>query len=184
MCPPSLALTASDRIANFSSSQHLLHYPIINDGIHTFQSNEYGQRSIQLGDSAYKTLAANVFPWVAKPYGYVSPYVAKADSIGDQGLTKLDERFPVVKKPTSDIYNETKTYILIPYNKGIEGRDHVLGIYNGSFATDEKPTLFAQGRAAVTTALVVSNETLSWLSTFLKAKKAEASEAINEKIQQ
>jgi hypothetical protein len=164
--------------------QHLLDYPVVSDGVHTFRTNEYGQRTIKLGDSAYKTLASNLFPWFSKPYEYVSPYVAQADTFGDKTLDKLDERFPVVKKPTNELYNETRGLILLPYNKGLEGKDHVYQIYSNEFKKSEQPGLVAYGRAAVTTALVVSNETLSWISSFLTAKKAQAANAVNEKVNQ
>lgn len=161
--------------------QHLLDYHFVNDGIHTFKSNPYGQRSIQLGDSAYQTFAAPVLPYFSKPYGYISPYVTKADSIGDKTLSAIDERFPIVKKPTTDIYNETRGFILLPYHKSIEERDHVYQVYSNEYKKNEQQGFIAYGKAAVVTALVVSNETLAWLSSFLNAKKAEASQAMNNK---
>ncbi|KAL3960197.1 hypothetical protein ACCO45_005314 [Purpureocillium lilacinum] len=154
--------------------QHLLNYPLISDGITTFKSNEYAQRSIKLGDSAYQTF----------PYGYISPYVQRADSIGDKALDRVDERFPVVKKPTNELYNDTRSLILLPYNKSIEGRDHVFQVYSSEIKKAEQQGIVAQGKAAVSTALVVSNETLSWLSSLLTAKKAEAAKLVNEKVQQ
>lgn len=169
---------------NSAFLQHLLAYPIISDSIHTVKANEYAQRSIKLGDSAYQTFAVPVLPWLAKPYEYVSPYVRRVDSIGDKTLDRIDERFPVVKKPTADLYNETRELILLPYNKGIEGRDHVFAVYSSEVKKGEQKGLVAQGRAAVSTAFVVSNETLSWLSSLLAAKKAEASTAVKEKINQ
>jgi hypothetical protein len=164
--------------------QHLLNYPVISDSVHTFQANEYGQRSLKLGDSAYKTFAAPVLPYFAKPYGYVSPYVQRADSFGDATLGKIDERFPVVKTPTNDLYNGTKGLILLPYHKGLEGKDHVFGVYSSELKKIEQQGIVAQGKAAVTTVLLVSNETLSWLSSFLSAKKAEASQAASDKVNQ
>ncbi|KAF4976698.1 hypothetical protein FZEAL_6678 [Fusarium zealandicum] len=164
--------------------QHLLNYPFISDGVHTFKSNELGQRSIKLSDAAYQTFAAPVMPWFQKPYQYVSPYVQKVDSIGDKTLDRLDERFPVVKKPTEELYNDTKGLILLPIQKGLEGKDHVFQVYSSQVKKNEQAGLVAHGKAAVTTVLVVSNETLSWLSSFLHQKKDEASVAINEKINQ
>ncbi|KAI5466976.1 hypothetical protein BGZ63DRAFT_13309 [Mariannaea sp. PMI_226] len=164
--------------------QHLLNYPVISDGVDTFKSNEYGQRSIKLGDAAYQTFAAPLLPWFAKPYQYVSPYVQKADTLGDKTLDQLDERFPVVKKPTNDLYNETRGLILLPYTKGLEGKDHVFGVYEAEYKKTEQAGLVAHGRAAVTTVLVVSNETLTWLSSFLQSKKTKATQAVNDKINQ
>lgn len=164
--------------------QHLLNYPVISDGVHTFKANEYGQRSIKLTDAAYQALAAPMVPYLAKPYQYFSPYVQKADSLGDKTLDRLDEKFPVVKKPTEELYNDTKTLILLPYTKGIEGKEHVLEVYNTEYKKNEQAGLFAYGKASLATVLVVSNETLAWLSGFLHAKKAEATQAVNEKINQ
>ncbi|KAF4460902.1 CAP20-virulence factor [Fusarium albosuccineum] len=164
--------------------RHLLNYPVISDGVHTFKTNEYGQRSIQLSDAAYQKLLVPVIPWFEKPYQYVSPYAQKVDSLGDKTLDRIDERFPVVKKPTEELYNDTKGLILLPYHKGLEGKDHIFQVYNSEYKKNEQAGLVAHGKAAVTTVLVVSNETLSWLSSFLHQKKAEATNAVNEKINQ
>lgn len=162
--------------------QHLLDYPVVSDGIHTIKTNELGQRSIKLGDSAYQTIAAPVLPWLTKPYAYVSPYVTRADSFGDKTLDRLDERFPLVKKPTGELYADTKDLILLPYNKAWEGRDHVLDVYSTEIKKNEQTGVFGYGRAAVVTALVVSNETLNWIGSWLSAKKDEASQTVNEKV--
>jgi hypothetical protein len=161
--------------------QHLLNYPVISDSVDTFKSNEYGQRSIKLGDSAYQTFAAPVLPWLAKPYEFVSPYVSRADTFGDKTLKSLDERFPVVKKPTGELYNDTKGLIFLPYTKGLEGRDHVFDVYNSEVKKNEGGYI-GYGKAAVSTALVVSTETLNWISSFVNAKKAEASQTVHEKV--
>lgn len=184
-----MAPQVNGELANGSSNsaflQHLLGYPVINDGIHTIKTNELGQRSIKIGDSAYKTLAAPVLPWFAKPYEYVSPYVTRADSFGDKTLDRIDERFPVVKKPTGEIYADTKGLIWLPYNKAFEGRDHVYDVYSSEVKkTGEQGGYIGYGKAAVATALVVSTETLSWIGSFLSAKKAQASNAVNEKVNQ
>lgn len=159
----------------------------MSDGIYTFKSHELGQRSIKIGDSAYKTFAAPVLPYFTKFYGYVSPYVSRADTFGEKTLEQLDERFPVVKKPTGELYADTKSLVLLPYTKGLEGRDHVLGIYTTEAKKNEQGGVVGYGKAAVSTAFVVSNETLAWLSSFLSAKKAEAAQAAQaatEKINQ
>jgi hypothetical protein len=161
---------------------HLLNYPLVSDGIHTFRSNEYAQRSLKLGDSAYQTFAAPVVPYLSKPYGYVSPYVEKADALGDQTLGKFDERFPVLTKPTADLYADTRGLILLPYNKGREGKDHLVSVYSSEYKKMGQQGVVGQGKAAFTTALIVSTETLTWLSGFLTAKKEEASQVINEKV--
>ncbi|PTB67572.1 hypothetical protein BBK36DRAFT_1158404 [Trichoderma citrinoviride] len=174
-------------VSNHISSaflQHLLSYPLVSDSIHTVTSNELAQKSIKLGDSAYRTFAAPVLPYLSKPYGLISPYFQKADSLGDQTLDRIDERFPIVKKPTGDLYNETRGLILLPYQKGLEGKEHVFKVYASELKKLEQDGVVAQGKAAVSTAFVVSNETLAWLSNLVAVKKAEASDATKEKINQ
>ncbi|KAL5603808.1 hypothetical protein FOVSG1_006558 [Fusarium oxysporum f. sp. vasinfectum] len=143
--------------------QHLLNYPGINDGIHAFKSNEYGRRSIKLGDAAYQTFAAPIIPYFSKPYQYVSPYV---------------------QKPTEELYRDTRALILLPYHKGLEGKDHVFQVYSSEAKKNEQAGLVVHGKAAATTVLVVSNETLSWISSFLHQKKAKTTNTVNEKINQ
>ncbi|KNB19360.1 hypothetical protein FOXG_16721 [Fusarium oxysporum f. sp. lycopersici 4287] len=172
-------------VAQYSAFiQHLLNYPVISDGVHIFKSNEYGQRSIKLGEAAYQTFAAPVIPYFSKPYQYVSPYVQKVDSLGSKTLDRIDERFPVAKKPTEELYQDTRALILLPYHKGLEGKDHVFQVFNSEVKKNEQTSLVAHGKAAATTVLVVSNETLSWISSFLHQKKAETTNMANEKINQ
>lgn len=132
--------------------EHLLGYPLISDGVHTFKANEYGQKSLKLGDSAYQTFAKPVLPLFEKPYQYVSPYVQKVDTLGDKTLDRIDERFPVIKKPTNELYNETRDLIFLPYRMGLEGKDHVFQVYACEYKKNEQAGLIAHGRAAITTA--------------------------------
>ncbi|KAF4424274.1 CAP20-virulence factor, partial [Fusarium acutatum] len=158
---------------------HLLNYPVINNGIHAFKSNEYGRRSIKLGNAAHQTFAAPIIPYFSKPYQYVSPYVPKVDSLGVNALDRIDKRFIVVKKPTEELYRDTRAPILLPYRK-----DHVFQVYSSKAKKNEQAGLVAHGKAAVTTVLVVSNETLSLISSFLHQKKAKTTNTVNEKINQ
>jgi hypothetical protein len=158
----------------------LLKYPVISDGVTTFKENQYGQKSLQLGDSAYKTFAKPVLPYFSKPYQYVSPYVIKADSLGDQTLSQIDQRFPVVKKPTGELYTDAKNVVLLPYRKGLEGKDHVLKTYSDEVKKVGGESIVTYSKALVTTALIVSSETISWVGSFLSVKKAEAKDAAKE----
>ena len=152
---------------------------MINDGVTTFKGNQLGQKTIQLGDSAYQTFAKPVLPYFSRPYQYVSPYVKKADSIGDQTLSKIDEKFPVITKPTGELYSDAKGLALLPVRKGLEGKDHVVKTYSNEYKKDGKPGLITYGRALVSTAFIISHETLSWVGSFLNAKKADVKNAAN-----
>jgi len=166
---------------NSAFLQHLLRYPVINDGVTTFTQNEIGQRSIQLGDSAYKTFAAPIVSILKTPYQYVSPYVKRADDIGDQTLSKVDERFPVVKKPTGELYADAKGIILLPYHKGVEGKEHVFRLYTAEHKKVGGDGLISHAKSVVSTIIIVGGETLGWFLETLSAKKEEAKETFNEK---
>lgn len=167
--------------------KHLYNYHIVHDGIETFKSNPYGAKSIQLGDSAYQTFAAPIVPYFNGPYQYVQPYVKKADDLGDKALTKVDERFPVVKKPTNELYTDAKGIVLFPYHKGIEGRDHVFSTYSSEYkkangGNESGFALISTGKAAIATALVLTGETVRFIGDFLHTKKEEAHNAVDNKV--
>lgn len=168
--------------------QHLLNYPLISDSVNTVSStvhsNSYAQRSLKLGDSAYKTFAAPFLPYFSKPYQYVSPYVQRADSLGDKTLARIDETFPIVKKPTAELYSDAKALVFLPYNKGLEGRDHVFEVYNAEAKKQAEKGYLGQGKAAVATLFQVSNETLAFASSYVAVKKAEVTQEVKEKINQ
>jgi len=161
---------------------HLVSYPFISDSISTFKSNPYGQKSLDLADQGYNTFAKPVLPYFSKPYQYVSPYIAKADSIGESTLSKVDAKFPAVKKPTGELYDNGKGIVFFPLKKGLEGKDYLLDTYNSECKKVGGEGIVTKGKAAVTTTLIVSSDALSWLSNFLSAKKEQAKEVTNEKL--
>ena len=152
----------------------------------TFKQNPYGQRSLQLGDSAYKTFAQPVLPYFSKPYQYVSPYVKKVDSLGDQTLSQVDARFPIVKKPTGELYADAKSAVLFPLRKGMEGRNHVLATYGDErkkvAGGDSDAGIVTSGKAIISTTLVLANETLALITGFLSSRKAEVKAEVGEKV--
>jgi hypothetical protein len=166
---------------------HLLKYPVINDSVTTFKQNHYGQKSLQLGDSAYKTFAQPVLPYFSKPYQYVSPYVKKVDSLGDQTLSQVDARFPVVKKPTGELYADAKSVVLFPLRKGMESKDHVLATYGEEHKKVGGPEggLMTYPKAFVTGTLILCNESVAYLTSILNslnARKAEAKAEVHDKV--
>jgi hypothetical protein len=158
----------------------LLKYPVINDSVETFKSNGLGQRSIQLGDSAYKTFAQPVLPYFSKPYGYVSPYVKRVDELGDKTLSQVDQRFPIVTKPTGELYADAKGIVFYPLHVGLEGRDHIFSTYQSEYKKiGGENGLVVTGKALISTALVVTTEAYTKVSGYLMAKKDAAKAEAN-----
>jgi hypothetical protein len=156
---------------------------LFSDSITTFKQNPLGQKSLSLADQGYQTFAKPILPYFSKPYQYVHPYVAKLDSIGDSTLSKVDAKFPVVKKPTGELYDNATGIAFFPLRKGLEGKDYVMKTYNSECKKVGGEGLVTMGKAAVTTTLIVSSDALSWLSSYLGVKKEQTKEVVNEKAQ-
>jgi hypothetical protein len=108
-------------------------------------------------------------PYLSKPYSLVSPYVTRAESLGDSTLSSLDARFPAVKKPTGDLYNEGKDIVLFPLLKGTEGREYVLGVFGREKRRNEQDSVVGYGRAIIGTGIEVRGEAYRWVSGYLFA---------------
>ncbi|KAH9996987.1 hypothetical protein F4779DRAFT_181175 [Xylariaceae sp. FL0662B] len=156
---------------------HITGYPVVSDSITYFKENPYGQKSIALSESAYNTFAKPVIPYLSKPYQYIAPYVKKADLIGNDALTKVDERLPALKKPTHELWTDGKNFFFFPARKGLETKDHVLGIYNSEYKKVGGDGLVTQSKALVSTGLVVTSEALTWIGDLLRVGKVHAKEA-------
>lgn len=109
----------------------------------------------------------------------------KADDLGDKALAKVDERWPVVKKPTDELYSGAKGIVLFPYNKAFEGKDHVLSIYTSEYKKaggENGSGLILTGKAAVATAFVLTGETVKFIGDFLSQKREQAHHAVDNKV--
>jgi len=160
---------------------HLFSYPVISDSISTIKSNPYGSKTIDFSQSSYEKISKPILPYLSTPISYITPYAKKADSIGDSTLSTIDSKFPAVKKPTGQLIDEGKAIVFFPLKKGNEGKDYVLGIYGSEKKKVGGEGLITYGKAALATGLIVSSDTLGWLSAFLSKKKQEAKEVTSEK---
>lgn len=87
----------------------------------------------------------------------------------------------MVKKPTGELYENAQSLVFFPLKKGSEGKDYVLSTYQGEVKKVGGEGLVTYGQAALGTGIIITRETLSWLSTFLSQKKTETKEVVNEK---
>lgn len=154
--------------------EHLLKYPLISDSVTTIQSYPVAQRTVDLTSTNYARLESALKPYLSTPYGYISPYLSRADSFGDSTLSHIDERFPIVKKPTEEVVASAKSAAYLPVRKGQEGRAHVLSVYEGERKGLDGQGVVVLGRAMAATALVVTAEGLAWVRTVLIGKAKEA----------
>jgi len=160
---------------------HLTSYPVVSDSIETFKKNKYGAISLDYADQGYERFAKPVLPYLSKPYGIVAPYVAKVDSFGDQGLNKVDETFPIVKEDTERIRGTIVDTAYLPLRLVTNARNHVLGTYGSEYKKCGGDGMVAGGKAVITTGLLLTQESLAWLSAFWGPKKQQTKEVIHDK---
>lgn len=123
-----------------------------------------------------------VFPYLSKPFGYVAPYLVRADSLGDQGLTKIDTAFPIVKEDTEKIRGSIYHNVQFPMRLAGDMKHHVLDTYGSEYKKCGGDGLVARGKAVITTSLVLSQESLAWINSWLQTKKDQVKVAADEKI--
>jgi hypothetical protein len=154
---------------------------VVSDSISTFKSNPYGQKSIAIADNTYNNLVAPFVPYAQRPYSLVKPYVSKADDIADTGLNKVDAKFPIVKEDSKKVYGTVLDFAFMPLRMAGGGKDYVLNTYSSEYKKCGGDGLVSGGKALITTGLVVTSDSLAWLSSFLAAKKEQTKEVAKEK---
>jgi hypothetical protein len=156
--------------------QHLISYPIISDSVTTFRANAYGAKYLALTSAGMETFGKPLLTYLSKSYQYVSPYVQRADSLGDLTLSILDSRFPAVKKQTGELYHEGRSIIFFPLNKGSKGKNYMFTVYGNEKRKFGRDGLVGYGMATIGTVLVASGDAYKWVSEFLASHEAEVKE--------
>jgi len=179
--------TMSDMTTNGEkpSSQfisHLTSYPVISDTLSTVSSTPYGAKSISLFNSAYSTAYSNIYPrvspYLATPYSYIAPYLAKADSLGDSGLSTLDSKFPIVREQTSTLQEKAKGYYGYPFTVYGKGKNFVLATYNDEYEKSRGGMIVKTGKAVLGTEIKVGMKVVEVLRGFLGQVKSEGEKKI------
>jgi hypothetical protein len=137
-----------------------------------------------LSDSAYQTFAKPILPYLNKPYQFVSPYVNKADTIGDDTLSKIDQRIPALKKPTDELLSDGKAIIFFPVRKGLETKEYVVSVYNSEYKKVGRDGVVTSGKALLSAGLAVTSEALHWIGDALRAGKVHVKETTSNQPQE
>lgn len=156
---------------------------MVADTIKTVQDNPYGQRGIDITNSSYSAFVKPVLPYLQSPYSYTKPYIARVDQIGDAVLSKFDEKIPILKTETHEIKDTVIDYAVFPVKKAAEGKDWIQSTYSNEYKKCGGDGYVAGGKALITSGLILGSDVLGWLSSFLQAKKDEASAKVQEKTQ-
>jgi hypothetical protein len=116
------------------------------------------------------------------PYSYVAPYVQKADSLGDKGLSEVDTRFPIVKEETSSLVEKVKGLPFVPYNTVISTKDYVFKTFEDESKKNEGKGLVPFAKTIIGTELRIASDTVGFVSSFLIQKKEEGKKFTDAKI--
>lgn len=121
-------------------------------------------------------------PYLSKPYGFVAPYVQRADSLADNGLSEVEKRFPIVKEETSTIKTKVVDVAYFPLRIAGQGRDYLLNTYNDEYQKTGGNGLITTAKAVISTELKVTVDVLHLIADYLGPKKEEAKKYAHEKV--
>lgn len=125
--------------------------------------------------------AKPVVPYLSKPLGYVAPYLVRVDNLGDQGLTKIDTAFPFIKEDTEKLKGSVFENAYLPMRLAGDVKHHLYETYGSEYQKCGGNGMVASGKAVVSTSLVLSQEYLGWVNSFLQTKKEQTKEVVSEK---
>lgn len=162
--------------------EHLTSYPVVSDSITFYKGNKYGAKSLEFADQGYG-IAKPYLTYLSKPYGYVAPYVTRADSLGDKGLQRVDATFPFIKEDTGTLKNTVYDTVLFPVRLVGDVKGHLFSTYGDEYKKCGGDGIVASGKAIITTSLVLSQESLGFVSSLLQQKKAQVKDLVNEQTQ-
>ncbi|KAL4811493.1 MAGE family-domain-containing protein [Aspergillus unguis] len=156
---------------------HLTSYPVVSDSITYYKGNKYGAKSLEFADQGYD-FAKPYLTYLSKPYGYVAPYVTRADSLGEKGLDKVDATFPFIKEETGTLKQSIYDTASYPLRVATDVKSHLFSTYGDEYQKCGGDGVVARGKALITTSLVLSQESLGYISSLLQKKKAQAKELV------
>lgn len=96
-------------------------------------------------------------------------------------MKKVDETFPIVKEDAQRIKGTIFDYAFMPLRLAGQSKDYVLKTYSSEYKKCGGDGYVAGGKAMVTTGLVVTSDSLAWLSSFVNQKKEQTKEVVKDK---
>ncbi|KAK2750939.1 hypothetical protein FQN57_000013 [Myotisia sp. PD_48] len=141
---------------------HLTSYPIVSSSISTIRQSHVGQLSLEYAQKGRSQLQP-LIPYLQAPYGYIAPYVEKADSLGNEGLNRFDNTVPKVIETAENV----RGILRYPIQVAGDGTQHIVSTYNSERSKAEGNRIMSPSKAAVSTGLMLTSQYLLWLSNLL-----------------
>jgi hypothetical protein len=160
---------------------HLQSYPVIHDAVDLYKTNPYGAKSLSLFHGTYQRFVAPLHPYLQTPYSYVSPYLSRADELGDSGLSKVDTKFPIVKEETSKLKEVVQSIALFPFVLVGEGKNYVFSTWNDEYRkTKGDDGLVKSAKALISTELKMGHDGYNLFVSYLHQGKEQAGKKVDE----
>lgn len=160
---------------------HLQTYPVVHDSLEYYKQHPYGAKSLNIIHSTYARFVAPLHPYLQTPYSYLSPYLNRADELGDNGLKEVDNRFPIVKEDTVKLKEKVQAVAFLPLQLASKGKKYVVGTWQDEYnKTQGQEGLVKSAKALISTELRIGHDGYGLLMQYLNKGKAEASKKIDE----
>lgn len=160
---------------------HLQTYPVVHDSLEAYKSHPYGAKSLSLIHSTYQRFVAPLHPYLQTPYSYLSPYLSRADELGDNGLSKVEDRFPIVKQDTSKLKETVVQYVGFPRHLAGKGRDYLLETWQDEYRkTRGEDGMVKHVKALISTELKIGHDGYTLLLEYWNKGTKEASKKAGE----
>lgn len=96
-------------------------------------------------------------------------------------MTKIDSNFPIIKENTDKIKGTIYGNAQFPLKIAGDIKKHVFNVYGDEYKKYGGNGVIASGKAAISASLVLSQESLAWITSFLQTQKDQANNSVNEK---
>jgi hypothetical protein len=94
----------------------------------------------------------------------------------------VDATFPFIKEDTGTLKNTIYETASVPLRFAGDIKSKVLSTYEDEYKKCGGDGYVASGKALVTTGLVLSQESLAFLSSLLQQKKAQVKDIVNDQV--
>jgi hypothetical protein len=154
---------------------------VVHDSFEAYKSHPFGARSLAIINESYQRFIAPLHPYLQTPYSYLSPYLSRADELGDNGLSKVEHRFPIVKEDTSKLKQTVFDYASLPLQVAGKGKEYVFGTWQDEYSkTHGQDGLVKNIKALISTELKFGLDAYGLVTGYLRKGKKETSKKVDE----
>ncbi|KAH7111320.1 hypothetical protein B0J11DRAFT_498661 [Dendryphion nanum] len=151
---------------------HLQSYPIIHDSLEYCTTHPYGAKSLSLLQTTYQHFIAPLNPYLQIPYSYLSLYFTRADEIGVICLSKVDNKFPIIKEDTSKLKEKVQLYIFLPLNLADRGKEYAWATWEEEYKEMRgEDGLVKSAKALLNTELKIAHDGYTLVQEYLNKEK-------------